>query len=601
MNIPPRRLFDCLSDVVKQDHANFLNYKKDGIWVQYSAKQVVDLINKISLALWQLGLSSRETNEYEISKIAIMANNMPEWLIVDLAIQQIGAISIPLFVNSSNKELELILNEAKVALIFVGNDDQFQKVNNIKSNVPSLKYIFSFDGKQQPTLSALIQNIPDDYKKHITEIEKIKESIDPDRVVTILYTSGTTGAPKGVMLTHKNIYMNMMMNQALLDFPIDPSYRALSFLPLNHIFERGATYIYLFHRYKIYYPDSIHNITTCMAEIKPHIFAVVPRLLEKIYQAVLTKGEDLSGVKRLLFKWSLKQSKSFEYFTPQSFLYKIKLRLAWYILYSKVNHILGGENKSVWMAGAQCSGDIIRFFGAANIDIREGYGLTENSPVISCNSKKYGSKIGTVGHVLPGQEIKVADDGELWVKGPSVMKGYYNHIKLTSEFIQDGWLKTGDMVSIDHNNLITIVGRKKEIYKTSGGKFFSPATIETHFNEFAVINQICVIGENRKFVSALVIPEFEYLKTLITTGKIIYTGDSSMEPKNLIKDPAVIAYLTNLIVGDTHFNKIEQIKKVILLADVWGPDSGELTPKLSLKRKFIDQKYKAIIDSIYDV
>jgi long-chain acyl-CoA synthetase len=424
-------------------------------------------------------------------------------------------------------------------------------------------------------------------------IPAISSKIAYEDLATIIYTSGTTGKPKGVMLSHQNILSNVMAS--IPCFPPGERLRSLSFLPLNHIFERMVTYLYLFKGTAIYYAESLDTIGDNLKEVKPHVFTTVPRLLEKVYERIMAKGNDLTGTKRKLFFWAHELAEKFEINQPLGFLYKLKLSIANKIIFSKWREGLGNELKCIVTGGAACQVRLIRIFTAAQIPIMEGYGLTETSPVISVNRyEESGRKFGSVGPLIEGVSVKIAEDGEILCKGPNVMMGYYKQPDLTQESIVDGWYHTGDIGMYD-GQFLKITDRKKEMFKTSGGKYVAPLPVESRLKESMLIEQALVLGSERKFVSALLVPSFPNLKDWCRRNQVPYTTDAEM-----INHPAVLDHYKDLIEAfNKFFNQVEQVKKFTLLEKDWSVDSGELTPKLSLKRKVIMEKFKDQVEEMY--
>ena len=590
-----KRLFDCidhqLQNFPKQD---MLNAKENGIWKSYSTETVKKTVDEFSAGLIELGVSANDFSDEGADKIAIISNNRPEWLFADMAVQQTGAVLVPLYPTTSANEIQFILNDALVKYIFVSNKELFEKISSIKPAVPSLKKIFSFDEIEGVDNWKTISALATDASK--AKLETIKKSITPDHIATIIYTSGTTGTPKGVMLTHKNIYTDVAFSKQSFPF-LDAPFKVLSFLPLNHIFEKCVTYVYLFSGNGIYYAESLETIGANLKEINPDGFTTVPRLLEKVYERIMTTGRELTGIKKKLFFWSVALGEKFG--TPQanSSSYKIQLAIANKLVFVKWREALGGNIRFIITGGAACQVKLLRIFNAAKIPAYEGYGPTENSPVISVNrwSSPGDSMIGTVGPIIDGIEVKLADDGEICVKGPTVMKGYYKRPDLTAETVIDGWLHTGDIGVWVDNKFLKITDRKKEIFKTSGGKYVAPQALENIFKGSPFIEQIMVIGESRKFVSALIVPSFTYLKTWMQLHNLVFTTN-----KEAIKNSEVFKrYSTEVEELNKQFNHVEQIKKFELLPAEWSLDTGEMTPKMSLKRKVVMEKFKEVIENIY--
>jgi len=587
------RLFDCMAAQAKEPRADLLNAKVNGVWKSYTTAEVHDLVNQLSAALLNMGVTAGDGTTEGRDKIGLISSGRPEWLIVDLAVQQIGAVLVPLYPNTSNKEIEQILIEAEVKFLFVSNQELYDKVQQARADVPSLKDVFALDIIADCTnWSELLKPIREEDRQNITAISS---TIKEDDVTTIIYTSGTTGRPKGVMLTHKNILSNAMASSDVLNQIPLAEKRALSFLPMNHIFEKMCTYIYLFNGFSIYYAESMDTIGPNLKEVKPYIFTSVPRLLEKVFEKIMIEGQKLTGIKRKIFLWSIKIADQFE-IHHQSIGYKLKLAIADKLVYSKWRNAIGGNVKAIVVGSSATPIRLERIFTAADIVILEGYGLTETSPVIAVNQyDKNKRKFGTVGPLLAGVQVKIADDGEILCKGPNVMVGYYKNPALTAEVIKDDWFHTGDIGELDKDSFLKITDRKKEIFKTSGGKYVAPLPIENKMKENHFIEQMMVIGADKKFVSALIVPSYTNLKPWCKENDITYTSN-----EQIIKDKRVIDLYQSIIDGfNPEFNHVEQVKKIKLLPDEWTIESGELTPTGKMKRKIITEKYNAEIESIY--
>ena len=587
------RLFDCIAAQAREPKADLLNAKVNGAWKSYSTVEVHDMIYELAAALLDLGVSQSDGTTEGRDKIGLISNGRPEWLITDLAVQLIGAVLVPLYPNTNTKEIEQILKEAEVKYVFVSSKDLCDKVNEVHINVPSLKAIFTFDEIDGCTnWTNLFKPLQEDLRQKIIAISN---TIKEDDVTTIIYTSGTTGRPKGVMLTHKNILSNAIASgDVLAQIPIAEK-RALSFLPMNHIFEKMCTYIYLFFGFSIHYAESMDTIGINMKEAKPYIFTAVPRLLEKVFEKIMIEGQKLTGIKRKIFLWSIKVAEQFE-INNTSTWYKTKLAIADKLVYSKWRNAIGGNVKAIVIGSSACPIKLEKIFTAAGMVVLEGYGLTETSPVIAVNYyDKKGRKFGTVGPLLGGVQVKIADDGEILCKGPNVMVGYYKNPELTVEVLQDGWFYTGDIGVLDQDGFLKITDRKKEIFKTSGGKYVAPLPIENKMKENHFIEQMMVVGAERKFTAALIVPSYTNLKPWCKQNDISFSSN-----KQLIEDSRVIALYQSIVdTFNPEFNHVEQVKKVTLLADEWSIDSGELTPTGKMKRKVITEKYRAEIDRMY--
>ncbi|MDB4924137.1 long-chain fatty acid--CoA ligase [Mucilaginibacter sp.] len=587
------RLFDCMAVQAKAPLDDLLNAKVNGAWKSYSTQEVHDMIYQLSIALLDMGVSGGDGTTEGRDKIGLISPGRPEWLITDLAVQQIGAVLVPLYPNTNPKELEQILNEAEVKYVFVSNKELYDKVNEVHSKVPSLKAIFTFDLIEGCTnWTELFKPLQ---KKDRQNLIAVSNAISENDVTTIIYTSGTTGRPKGVMLTHKNILSNVMASGLVLNqIPIARK-RALSFLPMNHIFEKMVTYIYFFFGYSIYYAESIDTIGVNLREVKPYLFTAVPRVLEKVFEKIIIEGKKLKGIKSKIFLWSIKIADQFE-IDNKSIWYKIKLAIADKLVYSKWRKAIGGNVSAIIVGSSACPVRLEKIFTAAGIVILEGYGLTETSPVISVNHyQKSSRKFGTVGPLLSGVQVMIADDGEILCKGPGVMKGYYKNPGLTAEVMENGWFHTGDIGVLDQDSFLKITDRKKEIFKTSGGKYVAPTPIENKMKENYFIAQMIVIGSEKKFVTALIVPSYANLKPWCMQNNIPFSSN-----EQIIKDSRVIdLYYSIVDAFNLEFNHVEQVKKITLLTDEWSTDSGELTPTGKMKRKVITEKYHAEIEKMY--
>ena len=589
------RIFDYIDfQLNKFPKADMFSGKENGVWRNYSTAEVKDTINRLSAGLIKLGVSGNDMTIENQDKIALISKNRPEWLMLDMACQQIGAAICPIYPTTNVNELEFIFNDASIKYVFVSGQEILDKVNIIRSKIPSLQNVFCFD--ELPDVEHWKKLMADITAADVAKMEAIKASILPEHCATIIYTSGTTGTPKGVMLSHRNVVSNVINAKKSFPFDDDITARALSFLPLNHIFERCVSLIYISSGISIYYAESLDTIAENLKEVKPSLFATVPRLLEKTYEKIMAKGAELTGVKRKLFYWSVNLANEYDNLKPKSLWYTMQLAIANKLIFSKWREALGGNIKLIVTGGAACQVKLIRIFTAANIPIYEGYGPTENSPVISVNCRtKGGTKFGTVGLVIEGQEVKLEADGEICVKGPSVMMGYYKRPDLTAETIIDGWLHTGDIGVFEDGKYLKITDRKKELFKTSGGKYVAPQPIENKMKESPFVEQMMVVGAEQKFVGALIVPSVTNLKEWMLHKEIPF-----ITIEDAIHNPKVLDLYKELIDSfNKLFNHVEQIKKFELLPYEWTIDSGELTPTLKLKRKVIMEKYKAAYDRIY--
>jgi long-chain acyl-CoA synthetase len=588
------RLFDCLqTQLEKGGVEGALVAKEKGIWRKYSTKEVKDIVDRLSAGLLASGISAGDMSVEGRDKIAIISKNRPEWVFLDLAVQQVGAVLVPIYPTAHPNDIRFIMNDAAVKLVFFNDEDLKEKVEEVVPQVPSVKALFSFekmDGFRHWT-ELLTLSTPE----HFAAIKDASDRINTDDLFTIIYTSGTTGSPKGVMLSHHNVLSNVM--STLPNFPLVHNTRVISFLPLNHIFERMVTYIYLFAGASIHYAESLETLGENFKEVKPEVFSTVPRLLEKVYEKILAKGNEQTGIKRKLFFWALGLGEKFDVQEKGTAGYRMQLALARKIVFSKWREGLGNSVKCIITGAAACPVRLIRVFSAAGIPILEGYGQTESSPVISVNQLNEAKwMISTVGPVIDGVTVKIADDGEILCKGPNVMMGYYKHPELTAETIIDGWLHTGDIGTLVNNKFLKITDRKKEIFKTSGGKFVAPQPIENKLAESAFVEQIMVVGAGEKFTGALIVPSKQALAEWCKQKGIEAEGSRD----SLMQHPQVQLHFNEIInEANKCFNNVEQIKKFELLPKEWSIEGGELTPTLKLKRKVIMEKYGEVVRKMY--
>lgn len=580
-------------DVVYYQLANFpkedaLVAKIDGEWKPISTQQYVERANKISIALLKLGIKPGD-------KIAMISNNRPEWCIMDIGMAQIGAINVPVYPTISEADYKFIFNDAEVKLCFVSDDELYQKVMHIKSEVPTLQEIYTFnqvsDAKNWSEVLSLGEN------GSLEEVNTIKNQVNAEDLATLIYTSGTTGVPKGVMLSHNNIVVNAL--SCIERLPVDSSAKSLSFLPVCHIYERMLLYLYAVTGVSVYFAESMETIGDNLREVKPQVFTAVPRLLEKVFDKIMAKGSDLTGIKKALFFWAVELGEKFEPYGANGAWYEFQLKIARKLIFSKWKEALGGNVLAVASGSAALQPRLARIFLAAGIPVMEGYGLTETSPVISVNEENNnGTMIGAVGRVIKNVEVKIAEDGEILTKGPCVMMGYYKRPDLTDEVIdKDGWFHTGDIGTFvgKNNDFLKITDRKKEMFKTSGGKYIAPQIMENKFKESRFIEQIMVVGEGQKHPAALVVPAFEFFMEWCKRKEIKVNSN-----QELISHPDVIQRIEKEINKyNQGFGSWEQIKKFEIIDHVWSVETGELTPTLKLKRKPIKEKYNHLIEKIY--
>jgi long-chain acyl-CoA synthetase len=587
----PKRLFDCLELYKEDPLPDMLAGKEKGVWKTHGTEEVIGTIQQLSTGLLRLGVRGEERTVEKVEKVAVISKNRPEWIMLDLAVQSAGAVLTPVYPTISMGELEFILNDAQVGIIFVNDKDLYHKVSELRARVPSLREIITFEHVENARHWMELLSAPT--VEESARLKSIRDNISENDLATIIYTSGTTGIPKGVMLSHRNILSNV---QACI--PCLPSGRikALSFLPLNHIYERMLTYLYLFNRMPIYYAESMDTIGENLKEVKPQFFVTVPRLLEKVYDRIMQKGGELKGMKKKLFFWAHDLAARYELNKPMGAWYNMQLSLANKLIFSKWREALGNNIIGIASGGAAAQVRLIRIFTAAGIPILEGYGLTETSPVISVNRMHPADRhFGTVGPLIPDVEVKIAEDGEILCKGPNVMLGYYKRPDLTAETIIDGWFHTGDIGEIVDGRFLKITDRKKELFKTSGGKYVAPLAIENKLKESPFVEQIMVVGPERKFVGALIVPAFTYLRDWAREHGVKATTN-----EELVHNPAVIALYKEVVESfNPNFNHVEQIKRFELLPAEWTVETGEMTPKLSMRRKVVTEKFHTAIERIY--
>jgi long-chain acyl-CoA synthetase len=588
MNV--ERTFDLLngySDHVLKEDA--LCSKQNGDWVKYSSADYVENSYNFSYGLLDLGLKKGD-------KIITISNNRPEWNFVDMGMAMIGVIHVPVFTSLSTDEYQHIIKHSEAKLIIVSDKKLFTVVSPAVASLdlPVLIYSFDeFDGVKN--WKEIIEAGKRNSDKHRQTVENIKNSIKPDDFASLIYTSGTTGKAKGVILTHRNMVSNFL--SAAKVFNLKPEDKYLSILPLCHVGGRLGNYQTQYSGASIYYAESMGSIAANMAEIKPDGFDAVPRVLEKFYDVIISKGNKLDGMKKKLFFWAVDLGLKYKPFGENGWLYERKLKIADKLIFSKWRQALGGNVRIVGCGGASLQSRLERVFWAAGIKILNMYGLTETSPIITINRAEKGNvRLGSVGIVIEGVEVKIADDGEILCKGPNVTPGYYKDPELTKQtFDKDGWFHTGDIGHIEEGKFLMVTDRKKEIFKLSNGKFIAPQIIENIFKESTIIDQIMVIGEHEKFASALISPDFKYFEDWKKSNIISYSNN-----EELIQQPSVQTFFTSEIeILNKKLNPFERLNRFRLVQDEWTPATGELSPTLKLKRQFIHDKYKDLISQIY--
>jgi len=564
--------------------------KQDGKWIKTSTEEYIAKANAISRALVEMGVQKND-------KIAIIStNNRTEWNIMDIGILQTGAQTIPIYPTISEVDYEYILNHSESTYCFVSDEEVLRKVNVIKSNVPTLKEVYSFNSIQGcKHWSELLELGKDEANQKV--VEERKNGVLPSDLATIIYTSGTTGKPKGVMLSHNNIVSNVIHSAPRIPFEKGKS-RALSFLPVCHIFERVILYLYQYYGVSIYFGESIDKISDNIKEVKPNVMSAVPRLLEKVYDSIYAKGTQLSGIKKKLFFWAIDLGLRYEPYGANGAWYEFQLKIARKLIFSKWKEGLGGNLDLMVSGSAALQTRLARVFAAAEIPVMEGYGLTETSPVISVNdTRNFGFRVGTVGKVIDGVTVKIAEDGEILCKGPNVMMGYYKDEKLTSEVMTDDYFHTGDIGEFDADGFLKITDRKKEMFKTSGGKYIAPQLIENTMKQSRFIEQIMVIGDGQKMPAAFIQPSFDFIKEWANIHKIAI-GNSNEE---IIANSKVIERIQEEVDKlNEKFGNWEKIKRFELTPEVWSIEAGHLTPTLKLKRKIVMEKYQDLFHKIYN-
>lgn len=567
--------------------------KHNGAWQTITCKEVLKRSQELASGILSLNIRNEELEPEKQEKIAIVSQNRPEWVITDLAVQQTGAILTPIYPTVSPQDFAFILNEAEVRIIFFSNQELYDRFRPVFKDIPSLEHVYTFD--PVPGVPLWEELKPSAEGEH--QREAVCKRIGGDTIATIIYTSGTTGAPKGVMLCHRNIVSNVLDSAPLFHFARKDD-RALSFLPLNHIFEKMITYVYIRGGLGIYYAESMDTIGDNLREVKPMVFTCVPRLLEKVYERIMAKGRELTGIKKALFFWAVNLGKRYDNVNTGSLFYRLQLAIANKLIFNKWREALGGRVEAVVSGSAALSEKLIRIFTAAKIIVMEGYGLTETSPVISVNHlEDENRRIGTVGPVLKNVQVKLAEDGEILCKGNNVMAGYYKNPEATAkELTPDGWFHTGDIGTWVEDRFLKITDRKKEIFKTSGGKYVAPQAIENKMRESPYIEQMMVVGPGRKFVSALIVPNYEQIRNkLKSEGKSLPQNNQA-----LVKDEAVIRLMQQQLDRyNPEFGHVEQVKKFTLLPAEWTVDNGVLTPKLSIRRKVVEEQYRKEIEAMY--
>ena len=581
------RLFDVPRHQLKNyPNPNMFVTKTNGIWVPLSTSAFLDAAMNVSRGLISMGVQAGD-------RVAVASSNRFEWNVLDIAVQQVGAILVPLYPNISEADYRFILNDAGVEICVVSNQELVDKITSVRNDVPSLKHLFSFDQLPNcPHWSAI------EATKGQTEVEAVElrmREVKTADLATIIYTSGTTGNPKGVMLSHANILSTVA---ACIDpIPADKNSKVLSFLPVCHIYERMLHYLYMYIGCSIHFAESMDTIGDNIREVKPDVFSAVPRLIEKVFDKIMAKGEELSGVKRALFFWAVGVAEDYDVI-GKSIFYKVKLAIARKLIFSKWQEALGGNVKAIASGSAALQPRLARIFLAADIPILEGYGLTETSPVVTVNNFNTGIRIGSVGPLVDNVQVKIAADGEILVKGPNVMMGYYKNQEATNEvFDADGWFCTGDIGTFQEGKFLKITDRKKEIFKTSGGKYIVPQAMENRLKQSRLIEQAMVIGEGEKFPAVFIVPNFAFVKEWALRHDLNF---SELSHEQIIVNQTLVDRINKEIAAiNKEYGSWEQLKKVKLLGQEFTIEGGELTPTLKFKRKKILEKYQVQYQEIY--
>ncbi len=585
-----RRTFDIVDNLVenlRRDDA--LAVKRNGKWEKFNTLQYKEFVDNFSYGLLALGFKKGD-------KIVTISNNRPEWNFIDMGMTQVGVVHVPVYANLGHAEYEHVLTHSDARIIIVSGENFYTKIKDRLKAAPNIEKVYSFDDvKGVSNWMEIIELGKANAGKYKDELKKIKESIEPEELMSIIYTSGTTGLSKGVMLSHKNFISNVHGSIDILTVKKEGKF--LSFLPLCHVFERMVNYMVQTRGCAVYYAESVDTIGDNLREVKPNGFATVPRVLEKLYDKLLLKGKELKGLKKNIFFWAVNLGLKYELNGANGPVYELQRKIADKLVYSKWREALGNNLENVVSGGAALQERLARVFNCAGITIMEGYGLTETSPVIAVNHVDYPfMKFGTVGPVIKNVQVKIADDGEILMKGPNLMMGYYKDPEKTKEVIdEEGWFHTGDIGELHEHNILKITDRKKEIFKLSTGKYVAPQVVENRFKESQFIDQIMVVGEKEKYAAAIICPSFQFLHGWCFKHNIKY-----MDNKDLIHKPKVIErYQKEVDKINSTLGRHMQIKKFELTCEEWTPETGELSPTLKVKRKYLKEKYKVKLDRLY--
>ena len=584
------RTFDIVDALLENYRKeDILAVKRNGKWEKFSTEEYARNTNLFSYGLLALGFKKQD-------KIITVSNNRPEWNFMDMGMTQVGVVHVPVYPTIGDDDYKHIMKHSDAKIVIVSSQEYYEKIKPLADETPNIDKVYTLDEVEgAPNWNEILELGKKNEEKYKEELQCIKDSIDQDEMMSIIYTSGTTGTPKGAMLSHRNFIANVEATKDII--PINETHRFLSFLPLCHVFERMVNYFWQYMGASVYYAESFETIGENLREINPHGFATVPRVVEKLFDKIMLKGKELTGIKKSLFFWAVNLGLRYELNRANGWWYELQLKLANKLIFSKWREALGGNIFVIVSGGAALQPRLARLFTAAGMPIQEGYGLTETSPVIAVNYDKYPLlKFGTVGPILNNIEVKIAEDGEILMRGPSLMLGYYKDPERTAEAIdKDGWFHTGDIGVILEHNILKITDRKKEIFKLSTGKYVAPQVVENKFKESQFIEQIMVVGAGEKYAAAIISPSFEFLHGWCFKNNIKFRDNT-----DLIRHPKVIErYQKEIDKLNKGLGRHEQIKKFALTPDEWTTDTGELSPTLKLKRKVVKEKYRKEFNSLY--
>jgi len=584
-------------DILPYCEANYnndiaLSIKRGDSWESVTPAEYRTNVNTFSKGLISLGFKKGD-------KVATVMNNRPEWNFIDFGMSQIGGVHVSIYPTISEEEYEHILSHSDARILIIGNEELYHKILPLASKIKNIETIYTVDqvkgvaNWEEINESGRQANIPDD------QIKKMSDAVQPEDLMTIIYTSGTTGLSKGVMLTHNNVVSNIKIGKTFAEY-LKPGDKALSFLPMCHVLERVGNYLWQYMGLIIHYPESMETLAANMKEIKVNTFITVPRVFEKVYDRIMNTGRNLKGIKKILFFWAVRVGNKFDPDPKKrSAFYNFKLKIANKLIFSKWRDALGGELKGVISGGAALQPRLARVFWAAGIIVQEGYGLTETSPIISANNYKFpGVKFGSIGMIPEGNEVKIAEDGEILARGENIMKGYYKNEEQTKKAInEEGWFHTGDIGHIDENNLLYITDRKKEMFKLSGGKYVAPQHVENKMKESQFIDQILVVGDNQKFTSAIIVPDFEFLHNWCFLHEVFFHDNKDL----ISKDRVVKRFQKELDKLNESLGHVDKIKQFRLVKDEWTVENSLLSPTQKLRRKKITNMYEKEIAEIYSM